>query len=516
MVLKKEVYRALEDVLGPENISEDPVILDSYAWRMNPGPEGHKFMPRFEAVTLPKTTGEVQAIVKLCNRFKVQYKASSTGWGVYNDPPGPGVVKIDLRRMNRILEINEKNMYAVVEPYVIFAQLQAELMKRGLNCNVTGAGSNCSALPLAAHVNLGHLSISGSYGERNQLALEWVTPDGEIVSFGSLGSLGEWFCGDGPGPSLRGIIRGNTQPLGGLGVFTKAGFKVYHWPGPAAFPTGGVSPYYVPSPMPSYFMVRYLSFPSLEQLIEAVRKTGESEIGFILMGFNPAMVAANMATSNEEDLKLYKQFSEAVQGPGCMLIMAGNSPNDFEYKKGALQQIIVETDAKSLEPIEDPDAGGSLIWRCVRVTSSIRETCRAYGSLGGEVGGTDVFSLMANHIRASGGIKQKFIDRDAILDDSTLPFVQSLEHGHLGHGEVLIRYNPNNPEAGKALAELAEESNKITIKGHFGVPHQVFNDAVHDMYGPHTSNYHVWLRKIKKTFDPNEASESTNYITAKE
>ena len=100
----------------------------------------------------------------------MQYKASSTGW-LYCDATGPNCIKLDLRRMNHILEINEKSMYAVVEPYVIGAQLQAELMKRGLNCNLTGAGSNCSALPLAAHVNLGHLSQSGSYGERNQLPL---------------------------------------------------------------------------------------------------------------------------------------------------------------------------------------------------------------------------------------------------------------------------------------------------------------------------------------------------------
>ncbi len=31
----------------------------------------------------------------------------------------PGIIYLDLRRMNRIIEINEKNMYAVVEPYVI-------------------------------------------------------------------------------------------------------------------------------------------------------------------------------------------------------------------------------------------------------------------------------------------------------------------------------------------------------------------------------------------------------------
>ena len=49
--------------------------------------------------------------------------------------------------MNRIIEINEKNMYAVVEPGVIGAQLHAECMKRGFTSNVTGAGSNCSASP---------------------------------------------------------------------------------------------------------------------------------------------------------------------------------------------------------------------------------------------------------------------------------------------------------------------------------------------------------------------------------
>lgn len=139
--------------------------------------------------------------------------------------------------MDRILEINERNMYAVVEPYVIGAQLQAECMKRGLICNQCGAGTNCSAMPIVAHQGIGHLSQSASYGERNQLALEWVTPDGEILSLGSLGSSDAWFCGDGPGPSLRGIVRGSVVPLGGLGVYTKAATKLYHWPGPATFPS---------------------------------------------------------------------------------------------------------------------------------------------------------------------------------------------------------------------------------------------------------------------------------------
>jgi glycolate oxidase len=509
MTINKDLYRAFEDTLGAENVSADPVILDSYAWRMNRSDT--KFVPRFDAITLPESTEQVQAIVKLCNKYKVQFKASSTGWGFFGDPGGPGVVKIDLRRMNRIIEINEKNMYTVVEPFVIAAQLQAELMKKGLNCNITGAGSNCSGMPLAAHANLGHLSISGSYGERNLLGVEWVTPEGDVVKLGSLGSLGKWFCGDGPGPSLRGIIRGNVMPLGGLGVFTKAAQKVYHWPGPATFPLKGVSPHYVSTKTPPWFMMRYLSFKTRAELTQAVEKIGESEIGFILMGFTPGMMASNIATNNNEDLEYIKKYTAEVQGPGFMIIIAGNSSNDFEYKKQVLEQIRQDYNGLALKDTEDPQKAAGFIWRFTRVSGSIREVDRATGVFGGEVGVTDVFPLMQQYVVESGPLKQKYIDQGVFLDDGTGPFVQSIEHGHCGHGELLLRYNPNNPAAGEATGAVIGFANKTAIEGHFGVPGHCLGVA-HEEFGPHTSNYHLWLKKIKNTFDPNLVSEFTHYV----
>jgi glycolate oxidase len=519
MTLKRDFYKALEDILGPQYVSNAPEITETYAIPIRKGmsPETYANLPRFEAITLPKDTTEVQAIVKLCNKHGVQYKASSTGWQ-YCDPTGPNCIKIDLRRMDRIIEINEKSMYAVVEPHVIGAQLQAECMKRGLNCNLTGAGSNCSALPLAAHVNLGHLSQSGSYGERNQLALEWVTGDGEIVRFGALGSLDEWFCGDGPGPSLRGVIRGNTVPLGGLGVFTKAAQKLYHWPGPSTFPIEGVSPEYKPNYIPPGFMIRYFSFKTLDEMIVAVLKIGEAEIGFELMCFNAAMMASNLGRKNiEEELEIYEKFKKEVIGPGFMIIIAGNSPRDFEYRKKVLARIIKETGGKSLKAVEDPENEGGFIWRFIRITASIRETSRIGGFRGGgAVGGTDVFPLMSFFIKAGAPVKEDFIKRGMLFDDGVSPFIQSIEHGHTGHGEILNRISMKYPFPLKVQQEGSQRINKIAVEGHFGVPHHVWSDALHDMYGPPASNYQLWLRKIKKAFDPNGASESSNYITDRE
>jgi glycolate oxidase len=523
MSIKKELYRALEDVLGPENISEDPAITYSYTPVTGTVMEPPMGMatPMFEAITLPKDTKEVQAIVKLCNKYKTQYKASSTGWA-YCDPSGPGCIKIDLRRMNHIIEINEKNMYAVVEPYVLYGQLHAELMKRGLNCNITGAGANCSALPLAAHANLGQLSVSGSYGDRNLLAFEWVTPDGEIVRAGSLEAVGEWFCGDGPGPSLRGIIRGDATPLAGLGVYTKAAQKLYHFPGPPEWPVGGVSPRYT-SPVPSNMMMRYYYFPTVQMKEDAMIQVGESEIALILMGYNVTMITGNIAISATENDELKKKYLDFVHGqPGFLIAIAGNSPGDFEYKKQVLQQIIDEYKGKSLDLVEDQQNEGGYLWRYLRPTSSMREvstrTRLASHSGGGVVSqSADAFPLMHKYMRELAPIKADLMRKGLVSkNDSTDPFVlQLVEHGHGGHGEYVF-VGEDKPEAAKAMENVIRQIYQMAISGCYGVPTSAWGDRMHDIFGPSASNYHLWLRKIKKTFDPNGVSEAGNYITAKE
>jgi glycolate oxidase len=515
MRLKKEQYQSFEDIVGSEFISDDPEILYSYSWRSGLYAPPISFSPLFEACLLPRTNEEVVAIVKLCNKYGLQFKASSTGWGPYNDAGGPGCLKLDLRRMNQIIEINEENMYAVVEPGVTCAQLHAETMKRGLNCNQNGAGTNCSASPIVAHCGFGCTSQSGSYGERNQLGLEWITPEGELVKLGALGSVGEWFCGDGPGPSLRGAVRGNVVPMGGLGVFTKAAEKLYHWPGPSAIELAGHSPKYVPQNILNDFTIKIFSFPDANQQDKASQLIGETEIAFELMGFNRGMAASNIATSNPEMIKLHKQFMTEMSDYCLMVVIGGYSANDKTYKEKTLNQIAADCQGVSLKFLDDnPDIQAGCLWRWTRPTASIREVFRATGCFAGEVGGTDVARLMLDYIIETAKEKQVLIDKKLIFNDGTPPFFQSIEHGHTGHGELLIRYIPdrrNWPE----VVDFGNKADKIAIERHFGVPGHVFGDAEHDKYGPHVSNYHIWLRKIKAAFDPNEASEGSHHITNK-
>ena len=479
MALSKEIYTAFEDVVGPEYICADPVIMPSY------------HSTEFAAVILPENTAEVQAIVRLCNQYKIVFRPICTGWtGTF----AKGSILLDLRRMNRIVEINEKNMYAVVEPYVITAQLQAELMKRGLHLNVKGAGTNCSAM-LRGH---GHLDQTTSGDDRNHLAIEWVTPTGDIVRSGSLGSGDEWFCGDGPGPSLRSILTSAVPPGVTPGVFTKAALKVYHWPGPARFPVQGVSPNYTLSEIPPNFMARYYSFPSVEKMWQAERKIGEGEIAFELMGFNMAMVAANITTCNEEEEQMFRQLSQAVQGPGFFVIIAGNSAPDFEYKKRVLQQIVSESEGKSLTQLEDPRLEGILLCQCVRISASIRETFRPGGAFSSIpiMGQRD---LTIKWAVGAGQAKLPLIEKGLIVDDGGAFFGWGVEQGHVGKTEIFCKFDPQNETAKKAVEQWHKEQGDRAFRERYFA--SLMGEKNPDI-SKGMCNYDVWWQKIQEALDP--------------
>jgi hypothetical protein len=108
------------------------------------------------------------------------------------------------------------------------------------------------------------------------------------------------------------------------------------------------------------------------------------------------------------------------------------------------------------------------------------------------------------------------IKRGLALDDGVEPFGYTSEHGHYGHSELLIRFDPKYPGVKEAMEKFVMEQAKIALNGKYGVVHFVGGDELHDKFGPLASNYHLWLRKIKKAFDPEGTSVSTHYITAKE
>ena len=235
MKLAANEYQALEKIVGTEYITREPVILDTYnqVW-------GNKFFfdekhsVRPAAVLMPASTDEISAIVKVCNEYGILFKAFSSGFEYLSLAlESEKGILLDLKRMNRILEIDTKNMRAVVEPYVSVYRLQLEAARYGLYSGRIGVGYSAGVVATeCCHHGCQHTMVFTSGYGRNVLGVEWVLPTGEVLNLGTGESNGELFSADGPGFSLRGILRGRTGANGGHGVITKASVKLYPWYGP--------------------------------------------------------------------------------------------------------------------------------------------------------------------------------------------------------------------------------------------------------------------------------------------
>ena len=372
MPISPEAYRALEDIVGAEYVSADPAVLDSYAFEMLADlVRPDHFMPRPVAVILPATTEEVQAIVKVCNQYRIKVKPLSTGWYHFAAPQSDedDTLQLDMRRMNRIVEIDEKNMFAVIEPYVIAAQLQADVMKLGLNINVTGAGASCSILASAcAYAGQGPSAYWMGGNAENLLGLEWVTPAGDIVRTGSLGSGDGWFCGEGPGPSVRGICRGTFGSRGGMGVYTKCAIKLSHRPGSTEWKVRGTVPAYR-LPVDELQRAYTLAVPSWDAWADAYFQIYDNEIGYIFhRQFNlagadlaPAFwLMYNDHTKTLGDVKWMvdephiKELTEEMR-ISFQFIMAGRSRRDIELQDRILDQILADVGGWKVERFAEED-----------------------------------------------------------------------------------------------------------------------------------------------------------------
>ncbi len=362
MALSKEAYREFEDIVGPEYITDDPAFLDSYAfeWMAETVRKNYsKFMPRPVAVIMPESTKEVQAITKVCNKYKIKLKPISTGWYHWAAPlkDSEDTIQLDLRRMNKIIKIDEKNMVAIVEPYVICAQLQAEVMKLGLNLNIIGAGSTTSIVASAcAYFGPGPSTYYMGHNSDNLLGMEWVTPEGEVLTIGSFNSTGECFCSEGPGSSIRGILRGVMGSRGGLGVYTKCAIKLSPWNGPAKLDVKGTVPAYR-LPVGDNFRVYTLAMPNWDAWADSYYKIYDNEIGYIFhRQFN--LAGANLApafwlmyndykkTLNDVETMVndpeIKKLTEEMR-ISFQIILSGRSIKDIELQDKILDEILKET-----------------------------------------------------------------------------------------------------------------------------------------------------------------------------
>jgi len=504
MTLPKNVYKEIEGILGPHNVSQNTGVLQAYS--KQPFPPGLLGRKRPDAVVLPESTCDVQALVKLANRYKFAYiPMGNYNWDV---PRQDNTVIIDFKKMNKIVTIDEQNMYAVVEPGVTHAQLQAECMKRNLICNSTWGGSPCSVLANTIFFGVGGLSYRFGYN-RVLLSMEWILPTGEIMKTGSLSADGAgYFCPGGPGPDLRGLIRGFFGVSGGLGIITKIGVKLMPWPGPASFPVTGVAPNFATTFSADRFRFHLIRYPSLNELIDAMYAIAEAEIGAVLQRFPSSWFQWASARSKEDFWRGWESgyLQKVARNVIVVWLVGFSSARQLEYEEKVLQHIIKKTGGEDI-PSSDK------LYKMVD-PAWIGEWFQCGGS--GRImrpAGTHMIAMIGfdsiDHAEKVAKRADEIRKEFNFMDDAENDWICTYDFGWQGDAECLILPEQNEEDMQQAM-ELAIKGLKASLQDRTYTGLQIAE--THHMLGPAYGNYHELLKKIKEVLDPNNVANPPNPI----
>jgi 4-cresol dehydrogenase (hydroxylating) flavoprotein subunit len=248
----KGAVAAMRKVVGDEWVFADPDAVAPWKKSYTPDPYG-KHIP--VGAVCPENVEQVQAIVKIANQFRQPIWPVSTGKNMgygQTTTAMPGQMILDLKRMNRILDVDPVLCTALVEPGVTYRQLKDYLVDNNLPLwiDVPTVGPIASPVGNTLDRGVGYTP----YGEHFmvQCGMEVVLADGEILrtGMGSTKNPSAWQAFKwGYGPYLDGLF---TQS--NFGVVTKMGM----WLMPAP-------PVYKP------FVIRHKKMEDVARIVEAMR-----------------------------------------------------------------------------------------------------------------------------------------------------------------------------------------------------------------------------------------------------
>ena len=207
-----------QSIVGKEFVLFDKDSLDKYS---SDETEDLKFLP--EVVVKPNSAEQISEILKICNKEFIPVTPRGAGTGLSGGAlPVFGGVILSTERLNKIIEIDERNLQATVQPGVITQVFQEAVIERGLfyppdpsskgSCFLGGNLAESAGGPRAV-----------KYGVTKEYVLntEIVLPTGEIMWTGAN------VLKNSTGYNLTQLVVGSE---GTLGVITKIVFKLLPYP----------------------------------------------------------------------------------------------------------------------------------------------------------------------------------------------------------------------------------------------------------------------------------------------
>jgi len=179
--MDKDFKDRIEQIVGPENFSDSLIDLIAYA------KDASEYRHRPDAAVWPVTREQVSALLKLANQEKSPIVPRGAGTSLAGlAVPQRGGLVMDMGRMDKILEINIEDRLVVVQPGVVYADLDRKLSPEGFFFPPDPASGSVCTLGGNVATNAGGIK-GAKYGTTKDyvLALEVVLADGTVMRTGS-------------------------------------------------------------------------------------------------------------------------------------------------------------------------------------------------------------------------------------------------------------------------------------------------------------------------------------------
>ena len=447
-----DIIASIQSISGKENVLTDKESLNLYS---RDETEDLSFAP--DVIVTPSTAEEISQILKLSNKHFIPVTPRGGGTGLSGGALAVhGGICLSMAKLNKIIEIDDKNFQAVAEPGVITQVFQEAVEKLGLfyppdpasrgSCQLGGNLAECSGGPRAV-----------KYGVTKDyvLGLEAVLPTGEIINTG--------------GRVLKNVTGYNLTQLiigseGTLAVITKIIFRLI--------------------PLPKYKKVILSAFSSFEDATDAVAKIFQR-------GITPSAIEfMEKAAVKAAEEKQNKKFPNGDAEAQLFIEVDGNFPlqldNDIEQIAEVIEEfnpldVLLAEDEQKVQDVWDLRRG---IGEAVKSISPYKEE--------------DTVVPRANMTKLVKGVKEI----------SAKYGITTICYGHSGDGNIHVNILKDKLDdlkweknLDKAIREIFTLTVSLggTISGEHGIGYS------QKSYLPIAiSKTELDLMKnIKKTFDPN-------------
>ncbi len=223
------ILEKLREIVHKSHVSDTKYLTFAYSQNVDPILEG---IPDY--VAIPKSAQEISEILKLANEKNIPVYPRGGGCCEFggSKPIGDGGIVLDLKQMDKIINLDEDHLIVTVESGISWAQLDEYLSPFGLYTGCMGPGSGMTA---SIGGGISHHSVGGGGGAKygactkQLISLEVVLPTGEIINTGSQANRFSKipFGRFGNGPDLSGLFCGDN---GILGIKTKVSLQVFPRP----------------------------------------------------------------------------------------------------------------------------------------------------------------------------------------------------------------------------------------------------------------------------------------------